>query len=100
MVMQPDRSEVELEAGAMSAPGEQPAIRDVPASALSSFGDGQDDWEPDPRDVHAVGRTMFDVPGAEDNALTVLLPRDKLGAVPAQALLRIESREDGRTYLA
>src|SRR3954454_23271457 len=47
----------------------------------------------------AVGVTMFDLPGSEDNTITVLLARDKVQTAPAQALIRIESRTDGRRYL-
>src|SRR4051812_47322809 len=43
-----------------------------------------------------VGVTMFDLPGSEDNTITVLLGRDKLQTAPAQALVRIEGRSDGR----
>ena len=54
---------------------------------------------PDPADAGAVGRTMFDLPGSTDLSLTVLLPNDNLHAAPAQALVRIRSRRDGRSYL-
>ncbi len=47
----------------------------------------------------AIGVTMFDQPRSEDTTLTVLLARDKAQEAPAQALLRIESRSDGRKYL-
>jgi DNA helicase HerA-like ATPase len=52
--------------------------------------------EPLPPD--AVGATMFDLPGSEDNAVTVLLSRVNAQKAPSQALVRIKSR-DGRTYL-
>jgi DNA helicase HerA-like ATPase len=42
---------------------------------------------------------MFDLPGSEDNTVTVLLARDRLDRVPSQALVRIRSRGDGRSYL-
>ncbi len=49
------------------------------------------------------GRTMFDSPASEDNTITVLLPQEQIGALPAQALVRIRClpppRGDGRTYL-
>ena len=53
----------------------------------------------------AVGRTMFDTPAARDNTVTVVLPPDQIGNVPAQSLVRIKSRRtvtggDGREYLA
>jgi DNA helicase HerA-like ATPase len=75
-----------------------PAVRPIPLDALAGL-DAGEEWAPDPRDVDAVGRTMFDAPGSKDNSLVVLLPRESLNRVPAQSLLRIESREDDRTYL-
>jgi DNA helicase HerA-like ATPase len=52
----------------------------------------------------AVGRTMFDAPTSKDNTVTVLLPSQQIGKVPAQSLVRIKSRPkdkggDGRQYL-
>lgn len=79
--------------------GPGPAVAPIPADALNGI-DAGDEWQPDPRDADAVGRTMFDTPGSQDNTLTVLLPKDSLTLVPAQSLLRIESRSDERTYLA
>jgi hypothetical protein len=46
-----------------------------------------------------VGRTMFDSSGAEDGSVTVLLPKEQIAKVPTQALLRIHSLQDERTYL-
>lgn len=48
--------------------------------------------------IGAVGRTMFDTPGAQDGSITVLLPKDTIEAVPIQSMIRISS-EDGRRYL-
>ncbi len=47
----------------------------------------------------AIGLTMFDMPGSEDGTLTVLLGRERAQQAPAQSLVRIESRADGRRYL-
>jgi hypothetical protein len=47
----------------------------------------------------SAGRTMFDLPSSEDNTITVLLPHDKIQSLPAQALVRIRSHPDGRSYL-
>jgi uncharacterized protein len=52
-----------------------------------------------PEDADSAGRTMFDTADSEDQTLTVLVPRERMRALPSQALVRIESREDGRTYL-
>ena len=41
---------------------------------------------------------MFDLPNSEDGTLTVLLSRENISLAPAQALLRIKSK-DGRRYL-
>src|SRR5437773_12058137 len=48
----------------------------------------------------SVGRTMFDMPSSQDGTLTVLLPKGNIDTLPSQALVRIESLADGRTYLA
>jgi DNA helicase HerA-like ATPase len=52
-----------------------------------------------PDDAAAVGKTLFDLPGSADLAVTVVVPRDKLHEAPAQSLVRIVSRTDGRKYL-
>jgi DNA helicase HerA-like ATPase len=47
----------------------------------------------------SIGRTMFDTPVSKDGTITVLLPQEHLDQLPNQALVRIESRADERTYL-
>ena len=54
---------------------------------------------PEPGWERSIGATMFDLPGSEDGTITVLLPQNQVQRAPSQALLRIESRKDGRTYL-
>ncbi|HEX4607226.1 MAG TPA: ATP-binding protein [Urbifossiella sp.] len=54
---------------------------------------------PDPADAGAVGRTLFDLPGSTDLTVTVVVPKERVRDVPSQALVRIPSRADGRTYL-
>lgn len=61
-------------------------------------------FEEDEEFKGAVGRTMFDTPASRDNTVTVLLPNEQIGKVPAQSLVRIKSRAkekggDGRQYL-
>jgi DNA helicase HerA-like ATPase len=46
----------------------------------------------------AIGVTMFDQAGSQDNEVTVLLGHDRVQQAPAQALVRIASTE-GRCYL-
>src|SRR5579862_8818487 len=52
-----------------------------------------------PGDDGRVGVTMFDTPTSEDDALLVLVPRASIGRLPSQAVVRIRSESDGRTYL-
>ncbi len=47
----------------------------------------------------SIGRTMFDTSSSEDNSITILLPRESLECVPAQAIVRIRSLPDNRYYL-
>jgi DNA helicase HerA-like ATPase len=56
---------------------------------------------PDPALDGAIGATMFDMPGSEDNSIIVLLSKDKMQLAPSQSLVRITSRSsgDGRSYL-
>jgi DNA helicase HerA-like ATPase len=46
-----------------------------------------------------LGRTMFDQPGSEDLTVTVLLAQERVQVAPAQSLVRIVSKPDGRRYL-
>src|SRR5712692_5944839 len=55
--------------------------------------------EPEPELAGQIGVTMFDLPASEDHAVTVLLSRDQLTRAPSQALVRIKSRGDHRSYL-
>jgi hypothetical protein len=56
-------------------------------------------YEPAREYENAVGRTMFDLPTSEDQTLVVLLPQERLQELPSQALVRIRSHPDGRSYL-
>lgn len=47
----------------------------------------------------AVGFTMFDSPASEDNTVVMLQTKENLGAAPSQAMVRIKSISDGRSYL-
>ncbi len=52
----------------------------------------------EPLPAGAIGATMFDLPGSEDGAVTVLLPQEHAQKAPSQSLVRIKSR-DGKVYL-
>ncbi|MCY4639398.1 MAG: ATP-binding protein [Chloroflexi bacterium] len=50
-------------------------------------------------DDGSVARTMFDRRDADDGTVTIVIPRSKIEQVPSQALVEIDSIEDGRTYV-
>jgi DNA helicase HerA-like ATPase len=56
---------------------------------------------PDPEMEGAIGSTMFDLPGSQDNTVTVLLPQHNGQLAASQSLVRIKSRKngDGRVYM-
>ena len=56
---------------------------------------------PDPELAGSIGTTMFDLPGSQDNTITVVLSQQNVQCAPSQSLVRIKSRSagDGRTYL-
>lgn len=83
-----------LDAGVAATPEE--AFQSLDAAAEQAGGP----WVPPAGYEGSIGRTMFDTPVSKDGTLTVLLPRDSIDELPSQALVRIESRTDGRTYLA
>lgn len=56
-------------------------------------------WEPPPGYEGSIGRTMFDTPVSKDGTVTILLPNESIDQLSSQALVRIESLADGRTYL-
>src|SRR5439155_7414003 len=75
------------------------AIRAVPTEALEAIGELQP-WEEPEAFVGSVGRTMFDSAGSKDNTVTVLLQKEDVQKLPAQAIVRINSWPDDRRYLA
>lgn len=56
-------------------------------------------WEPPPGSENCIGFTMFDTPSSKDGTITLLMPSKNIDALPAQALVRIENRDDQRVYL-
>lgn len=57
------------------------------------------EWTEPPGYEGSVGRTMFDAPVSKDGTVIILVPKKNIDALPSQALVRIESRSDERTYL-
>jgi len=56
-------------------------------------------WTPPAGCEGSIGRTMFDTPSSKDGTVTVLMPNENINELPSQALVRIESITDRRTYL-
>ena len=56
-------------------------------------------WTPPTEYKDSIGNTMFDTPSSKDGTITVLLPNENIDALPSQALVRIESLLDKRTYI-
>lgn len=56
-------------------------------------------WEEPEAYRGSVGRTLFDTRESRDNTVCVILPKSELANVPSQALVRIKSLEDGRSYV-
>ena len=74
-------------------------VRETPEDALMEELEGLEPLAASPDGDGVVGWTMFDTPTARDDTVVALLPRDNIGKVPNRGLVRIESREDRRTYL-
>jgi uncharacterized protein len=56
-------------------------------------------WAPPDGYEGSIGSTMFDTPSSKDGTITILMPPENIDEIPSQALMRIESRSDSRTYL-
>ena len=56
-------------------------------------------WKPPAGYEGSIGSTMFDMPSSKDGTVTVLMPKDNIDTLPGQALVRVKSLADGRTYL-
>jgi hypothetical protein len=78
----------------------------VISTPASAFGAIEEDgkraggaWAVPPGHEGSIARTMFDMPSSKDGTVTVLLPPENIDQLPGQALVRIESLKDQRTYL-
>ncbi len=78
-------------------------VLDTPNEAFSAVDEDSEraggEWMPPPGSEGSIGRTMFDTPVSRDGTVTVLMSQQNIDEVPGQALVRIESPADGRTYL-
>lgn len=81
----------------------QPQALDLSATLDEELALAGEPYEDDHVDGE-VGRTMYDTPSSKDHTVTVLMPREQIGKMPLQSLVRILSRSqakggDGRVYL-
>lgn len=88
-----------------SSPGEKRDAR-VLAAPDAAFAALEEDgkraggaWAAPPGHEGSIARTMFDMPSSKDGTVTILLPPENIDGLPGQALVRIESLPDARTYL-
>src|SRR6516225_2297635 len=54
----------------------------------------------DPEMAGTLGATMFDLPGSEDNSVTVLLPREHVQGAPSSTRQNQEPQERRRPHLS
>jgi hypothetical protein len=47
----------------------------------------------------SIGRTLFDSAQSEDGTITIVMPSESIDQIPAQSLVRILSKPDGRIYV-
>lgn len=78
-------------------------VQALPKSVLESIDQQVEqaggEWQEPPEYEGSVGRTMFDTPASADGTVTVLLPKENIGTLASQSLVRINSIGDGRSYL-
>ena len=83
--------------------GKEDGILSVPEEAFKAIGEDSEKaggaWIPPTDYEGSIGRTMFDTPSSKDGTVTVLMPNENIDALPSQALVRIKSVTDNRTYL-
>jgi len=77
-------------------------ISPIPVSALEMLRKTGEEvggaYEIPADELDAIGRTMFDSPQSQDNSIVVLMPSEYISKLPSQALVRIRSKGDNRTY--
>lgn len=79
------------------------AIRELPEEVFKAVDQDVElaggEWKVPPEFEDAIGFTMFDSPASEDNTVVVLQTKENLGKAPSQAMVRIKSISDKRSYL-
>ncbi len=78
-----------------TAGGDSAAVLDAALAELRTPLEGTPAWQPDDGD----GRTLFDTTGSEDGSVLVVFPQECFEKWRSQAMARIVSDPDGRTYV-
>lgn len=85
------------------AKGDSGGIQEVPNDTFLALDQDSKtaggEWEMPEEFVGSIATTMFDSPTSKDGSVTALLPQENIDEMSSQALVRINSRGDGRVYL-
>jgi DNA helicase HerA-like ATPase len=84
-----------------SAGNATPGVQSIQERLAAEIAAAGGEIPPDPELVGSIGTTMFDLPGSQDNTVTVILPKESAQLAASQALVQIRGRKkgDGRTYI-
>lgn len=78
-------------------------VMDVPAEALDAIEEDSNlaggAWRAPENYEGSIATSMFDMPNSKDGTVTILLQQSNIDSLSNQALVRIESKGDSRTYL-
>ncbi|WP_375758171.1 ATP-binding protein [Corallococcus exercitus] len=89
--------------GSRPPPATNNIVQETPREVLHALAaaqkEAQEAVKADPELAFAVGFTHFDTSSSHDNLITVLSTKEDLPRLASQTLVRVKSREDGRSYL-
>ena len=102
--MKADETKLDNLQGDVEAEASRPMSEDFTSLLEEEIDVAGGEWQENEESSGSVGFTMYDAPTSKDNTVTVLLPAEQIGKMPAQSLVRIKSRAkerggDGRQYL-
>lgn len=89
--------------GNQPPPRKNNVIQETPPEVIHALAAAQQEAreavKADPELALAVGFTHFDTSSSHDNLITVLSTKEDVPRLASQTLVRVKSREDGRSYL-
>src|SRR5262245_2052839 len=94
-------SSLPLRVGDADAAEPTPALQSIQERLATEIAGAGGETPPDPELAGSIGTTMFDLPGSQDNTVTVVLPKESAQRAASQTLVQIKSRKngDGRIYI-